>query len=111
LQQCLGKGITSYDDALIALSGVALMVAAALALREPYRTEKTSNHPCTINEKWDCSAVDHRPFCRDVKGAAQLVKLRASSLLSGYLLLLVRDYETRGCWAACGSPCTGFSLL
>ena len=37
---------------LVALGGV---VAAALALREHYRTGAS---PCSINEKWDCGAVN-----------------------------------------------------
>ena len=43
--------------AFLALVGV---VAAALALREHYRTEGQS--PCSINEKWDCGAVNKSRF-------------------------------------------------
>jgi vitamin-K-epoxide reductase (warfarin-sensitive) len=41
---------------LVALLGV---VAAALALREHYRT---SASPCSINEKWDCGTVNKSPY-------------------------------------------------
>src|SRR6478609_3872027 len=41
---------------LIAVLAFAGMVAAWLALREHYRTEGSS--PCSINERWDCGAVN-----------------------------------------------------
>jgi len=41
---------------LVALAGV---VASALALREHYRT---GDSPCSINEKWDCGAVNKSPY-------------------------------------------------
>ena len=45
---------------LIAFLALAGMVAAALALREHYRTEGPS--PCSINEKWDCGTVNKSRF-------------------------------------------------
>jgi vitamin-K-epoxide reductase (warfarin-sensitive) len=45
---------------LIAFLALAGMVAAALALREHYRTEGSS--PCSINEKWDCGIVNKSRF-------------------------------------------------
>jgi vitamin-K-epoxide reductase (warfarin-sensitive) len=42
--------------ALVALLG---LIAAVAALREHYRTEAS---PCSINEKWDCGAVNHSPY-------------------------------------------------
>jgi vitamin-K-epoxide reductase (warfarin-sensitive) len=44
---------------LIAFLALAGMVAAALALREHYRTEAS---PCSINEKWDCGIVNKSRF-------------------------------------------------
>lgn len=43
--------------AFLALSGV---VAAFMALREHYRTEGQS--PCSVNERWDCGAVNKSRF-------------------------------------------------
>ncbi len=45
-----------YLIALIALSG---LVVSCFALREHFRTEAS---PCSINERWDCGAVNHSPF-------------------------------------------------
>lgn len=45
---------------LIAFLALAGMVAAALALREHYRTEGQA--PCSINERWDCGAVNKSRF-------------------------------------------------
>jgi vitamin-K-epoxide reductase (warfarin-sensitive) len=45
---------------LIAFLALAGMVAAALALREHYRTEGQS--PCSVNERWDCGAVNKSRF-------------------------------------------------
>lgn len=41
---------------VLCLAGV---VASSLALREHYNTETS---PCSINERWDCGAVNHSPF-------------------------------------------------
>ena len=40
----------------LCLAGV---VTASLALREHYNTETS---PCSINERWDCGAVNHSPY-------------------------------------------------
>lgn len=45
---------------LIAFLALAGMVAAFMALREHYRTEGQS--PCSINERWDCGAVNKSRF-------------------------------------------------
>lgn len=45
---------------LIAFLAFAGMVAAILALREHYRTEGQA--PCSINERWDCGAVNKSRF-------------------------------------------------
>lgn len=42
---------------ILAVFGV---VVSALALREHYRTYGDS--PCSINERWDCGAVNHSPY-------------------------------------------------
>jgi uncharacterized membrane protein len=44
---------------IIALLAVLGIVAASLALREHYRTEVS---PCSINDKWDCGAVNKSPY-------------------------------------------------
>jgi vitamin-K-epoxide reductase (warfarin-sensitive) len=45
---------------LIAFLALAGVVAAYMALREHYRTEGAS--PCSINERWDCGAVNKSKF-------------------------------------------------
>lgn len=45
---------------IIAILALAGMVASALALREHYRTEGQA--PCSINERWDCGAVNKSRF-------------------------------------------------
>lgn len=45
---------------LIAFLALAGIVAAFMALREHYRTEGES--PCSINERWDCGAVNKSRF-------------------------------------------------
>jgi vitamin-K-epoxide reductase (warfarin-sensitive) len=45
---------------LIAFLALAGMVAAILARREHYRTEGAS--PCSVNERWDCGAVNKSKF-------------------------------------------------
>jgi vitamin-K-epoxide reductase (warfarin-sensitive) len=45
---------------LIAFLALAGVVAAYMALREHYRTEGAS--PCSINERWDCGAVNKSRF-------------------------------------------------
>jgi vitamin-K-epoxide reductase (warfarin-sensitive) len=44
---------------IIAVVAVLGIVAASLALREHYRTEAS---PCSINDKWDCGAVNHSDY-------------------------------------------------
>jgi vitamin-K-epoxide reductase (warfarin-sensitive) len=87
---------------LIALLALAGMVAAALALREHYRTEAS---PCSINEKWDCGAVNKSPFA--VIGGVPVAVIG----IAGYLLLLVLAITKR--WrllAAAAVPALAFSL-
>ena len=45
---------------LITILALAGMVAAILARREHYRTEGAS--PCSVNERWDCGAVNKSKF-------------------------------------------------
>jgi uncharacterized membrane protein len=45
---------------IIAILALAGMMAAILALKEHYRTEGVA--PCSINEKWDCGAVNKSRF-------------------------------------------------
>ena len=45
---------------IIAFLALAGMIAAALALREHYRTEGAA--PCSINERWDCGTVNKSKF-------------------------------------------------
>lgn len=49
---------------LIALLALAGLVVSCFALREHFRTEAS---PCSINERWDCGAVNHSPFA-EIKG-------------------------------------------
>ena len=45
---------------LIALLALAGIVVASMARKEHYRTEGSS--PCSINERWDCGAVNKSRF-------------------------------------------------
>jgi vitamin-K-epoxide reductase (warfarin-sensitive) len=66
-------------------------VAAALALREHYRTDTS---PCSINERWDCGIVNKSPFAMvegipvAVIGMAGYVLLGALAVTRAYRLLL-----------------------
>jgi vitamin-K-epoxide reductase (warfarin-sensitive) len=87
---------------LIALLALAGMVAAALALREHYRTEAS---PCSINEKWDCGTVNKSRFA--VIGGVPVAVIG----IAGYLLLAGLAMAKR--WrllAAAAVPALGFSL-
>src|SRR6478736_6775531 len=57
---------------LIALLALAGILAAALALREHYRTEAS---PCSINEKWDCGTVNKSSFA-EIGGVLDLILSR-----------------------------------
>jgi len=87
---------------LIAFLALAGMVAAALALREHYRTEAS---PCSINEKWDCGTVNKSRFAV-IKGVPV-----ADIGIAGYLLLAGLAIGRR--WrllAAAAVPAFAFSL-
>jgi vitamin-K-epoxide reductase (warfarin-sensitive) len=87
---------------LIAFLALAGMVAAALALREHYRTEAS---PCSINEKWDCGTVNKSRFAV-IKGVPV-----ADIGIAGYLLLAGLAIGKR--WrllAAAAVPAFAFSL-
>jgi uncharacterized membrane protein len=87
---------------LIALLALAGMVAAALALREHYRTEAS---PCSINEKWDCGTVNKSRFA--VIGRVPVADIG----IAGYLLLAGLAIGRR--WrllAAAAVPALAFSL-
>ena len=87
---------------LIAFLALAGMVAAALALREHYRTEAS---PCSINEKWDCGTVNKSRFAV-IKGVPV-----ADIGIAGYLLLAGLALGRR--WrllAAAAVPAFAFSL-
>ncbi len=87
---------------LIAFLALAGMVAASLALREHYRTEAS---PCSVNEKWDCGAVNKSPFA--VIGGVPVADIG----IAGYLLLLVLAITKR--WrllVAAAVPALAFSL-
>ncbi|HXO38871.1 MAG TPA: vitamin K epoxide reductase family protein [Candidatus Acidoferrum sp.] len=87
---------------LIAFLALAGMVAAALALREHYRTEAS---PCSINEKWDCGTVNKSRFA--VIGGVPVAVIG----IAGYLLLAALAITKR--WrllAAAAVPALAFSL-
>lgn len=87
---------------LIAFLALAGMVAAALALREHYRTEAS---PCSINEKWDCGTVNKSRFA--VIGGVPVADIG----IAGYLLLAGLAIAKR--WrllAAATVPAFAFSL-
>ena len=87
---------------LIALLALAGMVAAALALREHYRTEAS---PCSINEKWDCGTVNKSRFAVIAGVPVAVIGI------AGYLLLAGLAIGKR--WrllAAAAAPAFAFSL-
>jgi uncharacterized membrane protein len=87
---------------VIAFLALAGMVAAALALREHYRTEAS---PCSINEKWDCGTVNKSRFA--MIGGVPVADLG----IAGYLLLAGLAIRKR--WrllAAAAVPALAFSL-
>jgi vitamin-K-epoxide reductase (warfarin-sensitive) len=87
---------------LIAFLALAGMVAAALALREHYRTEAS---PCSINEKWDCGTVNKSRFA--VIGGVPVADIG----IAGYLVLAGLAIAKR--WrllAAAAIPAFAFSL-
>jgi vitamin-K-epoxide reductase (warfarin-sensitive) len=65
---------------LIILVAVVGLVAASLALREHYRT---GTSPCSINEVWDCGAVNHSEFAVFLGVPVAVIGM------CGYLLLAV----------------------
>jgi vitamin-K-epoxide reductase (warfarin-sensitive) len=87
---------------LIMLLALAGMVAAALALREHYRTDPS---PCSINEKWDCGTVNKSPY-------AVIAGVPVADIgIAGYLLLAVLAF--RKWWrvlAAASVAALAFSL-
>lgn len=46
-------------DAVIVLLALGGVLVSALALGVHYNTQTT---PCSINDKWDCGAVNHSPY-------------------------------------------------
>ncbi len=69
---------------LIMVLALAGMVAAALALREHYRTDTS---PCSINEKWDCGTVNKSPY-------AVIAGVPVADIgIAGYLLLAVLAFK------------------
>lgn len=69
---------------MIVILAVAGVVAAALALREHYRTDPS---PCSINEKWDCGTVNKSRF-------AVVAGIPVADIgMAGYLLLAVLAFK------------------
>ncbi len=65
---------------IIAVVAVLGIVAASLALREHYRTEAS---PCSINDKWDCGAVNHSDY-------AVFAGVPVATIgIAGYLLIAI----------------------
>jgi len=76
---------------ILVLLAVLGLAAAALALREHYRTDAS---PCSINDRWDCGIVNKSPFAMvgpvpvAVIGMAGYVLLGILALTRAYRLLL-----------------------
>jgi vitamin-K-epoxide reductase (warfarin-sensitive) len=74
---------------VLLLLAVLGFLAAALALREHYRTE--GDAPCSINDRWDCGIVNKSPFA--VVGGIPVAAIG----MVGYVLLgalaLMRSYR------------------
>jgi vitamin-K-epoxide reductase (warfarin-sensitive) len=69
-----------YLIAVLALAGV---IVSCFALREHFRTEPS---PCSINERWDCGAVNHSPFA-EVGGILSAIRPGASDFVASHSLL------------------------
>ena len=74
---------------LIAMLALAGLVVSGFALREHFRTGAS---PCSINERWDCGAVNHSPFA-EIKGVPVAVfgilgYAAIAALLFGAVLLV-----------------------
>jgi uncharacterized membrane protein len=64
--------------AIVALC-LAGVVTASLALREHYNT---ATSPCSIDEKWDCGAVNHSPYAVFHGAPVALVGILGYALLA-----------------------------
>lgn len=72
-------GTLRYLFVLLALAGI---IVSSLALREHYRTEGIA--PCSINDKWDCGAVNKSDY------AMLFGKIPVAGIgIAGYLLLAI----------------------
>jgi vitamin-K-epoxide reductase (warfarin-sensitive) len=63
-----------YLVAILALAG---LIVSCFALREHFRTEPS---PCSINDRWDCGAVNHSPFA-EIAGVISVVSPSASAFV------------------------------
>ena len=66
-----------YLIAILALAGV---IVSCFALREHFRTEPS---PCSINERWDCGAVNHSPFA-EIGGMISVISPRVNDFVANH---------------------------
>ncbi|MBV8206095.1 MAG: vitamin K epoxide reductase [Acidobacteria bacterium] len=73
-----------FLTALIVIFSLAGVLASALALREHYNTEPSA---CSINEHWDCGAVNHSPYAV-ISGVPKIGELPVALIgIMGYAVL------------------------
>jgi uncharacterized membrane protein len=72
---------------LIAAVALLGLVVSALALREHYRTDTS---PCSINDKWDCGAVNHSPYAVLAGVPVAVIGICGYTLLAALALMRAR---------------------
>jgi uncharacterized membrane protein len=65
---------------MLALAG---LVVSGFALREHFRTGAS---PCSINERWDCGAVNHSPFAEIEGVPVAVLGILGYAAIAGFAL-------------------------
>jgi uncharacterized membrane protein len=68
---------------LIAILALAGLVVSGFALREHFRTGAS---PCSINERWDCGAVNHSPFAEIEGVPVAVLGILGYAAIAGFAL-------------------------
>jgi uncharacterized membrane protein len=68
---------------LIAMLALAGLVVSGFALREHFRTGAS---PCSINERWDCGAVNHSPFAEIEGVPVAVLGILGYAAIAGFAL-------------------------
>ncbi|HVJ05668.1 MAG TPA: vitamin K epoxide reductase family protein [Candidatus Saccharimonadales bacterium] len=68
---------------LIAVLALAGLLVSCFALREHFRTEPS---PCSINDRWDCGAVNHSPFAEIAGVPVAVFGILGYAAIAGFAL-------------------------